>query len=152
MMRVRPLASSGTKTHTTVTLLACVALGLALGCMWKSSSATSKRQPGTAWVLAVTFTFKEESDLNYFLETWKDVIKDCHENEPFLLHYEIGRLESDPLKLHMLERYDRKDDYLEKHKIGVEFLKARPKLKVLQDEGKLSIEGYSYQELGRGFV
>jgi len=135
-----------------VTLLASVALGVALGYLLTSSSSTSKRQPGTAWVLAVTFTFKEESDVNYFLETWKDVIKDCRDNEPFLLHYEIGRLESDPLKLHMLERYVGKDDYLKRHKVGVEFLKARPKLKVLQDEGKLSIEGYSYQELGRGFV
>ena len=157
-MRVRP--SDGRNSSSLILALSYVAIGASLGFMFKHygsstevvKSSSKSRKPGKAWVLSVTFTFKEEADLNYVLESWKDVIEDCREKEPFLLHYEFGRLDSDPLKLHMLERYVSKDDYLQKHKNGAEFLKARPKLKALQDEGKVSIEGYSYQELGRGFA
>ena len=145
----------GKSRDSLISALSYIAIGATLGYIYKhytSNLLQTSRKPGKAWVLSVTFTFKEESDLIYVLEIWKDVIKDCREKEPFLLHYEFGRLDSDPLKLHMLERYVSKDDYLEKHKNGVEFLKARPKLKALQDEGKVSIEGFSYQELGQGFV
>lgn len=117
-----------------------------------SSSQQRERIPGNAWTLVVTLTFTSEDDQKSILNEWKPVTKYCAENEPFLYHYEAGRSESDPLKLHMVERYDSKEHYLNEHKSGEEFLKFRPKLKALQDAGKVTVEGFSYQELGYGFV
>eukprot|EP00526_Cylindrotheca_closterium_P020129 CAMPEP_0113636610 /NCGR_PEP_ID=MMETSP0017_2-20120614/19116_1 /TAXON_ID=2856 /ORGANISM="Cylindrotheca closterium" /LENGTH=127 /DNA_ID=CAMNT_0000547505 /DNA_START=158 /DNA_END=539 /DNA_ORIENTATION=- /assembly_acc=CAM_ASM_000147 len=97
-------------------------------------------------------TFKNEEDQKQALEEWRPVTKYCGEKEPFLFHYEVGRNDADPLKIHMVERYKSKEDYINKHKKGEEFLKFRPKLKALADAGKVKIEGFSYQELGYGFV
>lgn len=97
-------------------------------------------------------TFASEQDQKSILNDWKIVSKYCAEYEPFLLHYEAGISDSDPLKVHMVERYESKEDYLNFHKNGKEFLNFRPKLKALQDAGKVTIEGFSYQELGYGFV
>jgi quinol monooxygenase YgiN len=118
-----------------------------------AKSATSpKRIPGEAWALVVTIIFQSNQDLEAITKDWKEVAKYCAEYEPFLYHYEIGKSDSDPLKVHILERYESKEKYLNVHKNGDEFLMFRPKLKALQDEWKVSIEGFSYQELGQGFV
>jgi len=111
-----------------------------------------KRIPGEAWALVVTIIFQSNQDLEAITKDWTQVAKYCAENEPFLYHYEVGKSDSDPLKVHILERYESKEKYLNVHKNGDEFLKFRPKLKALQDEGKVTIEGFSYQELGHGFV
>ena len=100
----------------------------------------------------MTLTFANEEDQKQILEEWRPVTKYCAEKEPFLFQYEVGRSDSDPLKLIMVERYKSKEDYMTKHKNGEEFLKFRPKLKALQDAGKVKIDGFSYQELGYGFV
>ncbi|CAJ1954475.1 unnamed protein product [Cylindrotheca closterium] len=136
-----------------IPFLACMVLGAALHhAFFLNKSEPRPRIPGTAWTLTVTFTFTDEEDQKQILEEWRSVTKYCAEKEPFLFHYEVGRSDADPLKVHMVERYKSKDDYLTKHKTGEEFLKFRPKLKALQDAGKVTIEGFSYQELGYGFV
>ncbi len=119
---------------------------------FSSTSPQRERIPGNAWTLIVTVTFKSEEDQKSILESWKPVTKYCAEKEPFLYHYEAGKNDADPLKLHFVERYESKEQYLNFHKSGEEFLKFRPKLKALQDAGKVEIEGFSYQELGYGFV
>jgi len=111
-----------------------------------------KRTPGQAWTLMVTVTFQSTQDLEAITKDWTQVAKYCAEYEPFLYHYEIGKSDSDPLKVHIVERYESKDKYLNVHKNGKEFLKFRPKLKALQDQKKVTIEGFSFQELGYGFV
>lgn len=139
-----------------VPILAYMALGAALyhSALFVRSKAFCQREriPGKAWTLIVTLTFTSEEDQQKILEEWKPVTKYCAEKEPFLLHYEVGRSDADPLKVFMVERYESKDDYLTKHKSGEEFLKFRPKLKALQDAGKVTVDGFSYQELGYGFV
>lgn len=117
-----------------------------------SNEQQRERIPGKAWVLVVTLTFKNMEDQKSILEAWKPVTEYCGKKESFLYHYEAGQNDADPLKLHITERYETKDHYLNAHKTGEEFLKFRPKLKALQDEGKVTVEGFSYKELGVGFV
>ena len=105
-----------------------------------------------AWSLNVKLTFEEESDLNQILEEWTKVAKYCAEHEDFLLHYEVGLSDSNPLVVYILERYKTKDEYLSIHKKGSAFLNFRPKLAALQENGKVTIEGFSYDELGYGFT
>uniref|UniRef100_A0A7S4TAZ9 ABM domain-containing protein n=1 Tax=Ditylum brightwellii TaxID=49249 RepID=A0A7S4TAZ9_9STRA len=161
-MKVMTRHSNGRKSTTMIGAFSYFAVGALFTHMFHSmknnafttNSIESTRHPGNAWSLAVKMTFEEKSDLNYILEEWKAVTEYCRKNEPFLLHYEGGLVDSDPqgLTLHMLERYTSKDDYAQRHKSGEEFLKFRPKLKALQDQGKVAVEGYSYQEIGYGFV
>jgi len=122
------------------------------GGLAKLATSFPKRVPGQAWTLIVTVAFQSTQDLEAITKDWTQVAKYCAEYEPFLYHYEIGKSDSDPLKVHIVERYESKEKYLNIHKNGEEFLKFRPKLKALQDGGKVSIEGFSYQELGYGFV
>ena len=105
-----------------------------------------------AWSLNVKLTFKEESDLQLILKEWTKVASYCAENEDFLLHYEVGVSDVNPLEVIILERYKTKEQYLSIHKQGEEFLKFRPKLAEMQKDGKVSIEGFSYKELGYGFT
>ncbi|KAL3945425.1 MAG: hypothetical protein SGBAC_000478 [Bacillariaceae sp.] len=136
-----------------IPFIACMVIGAALQHTFSfPKSEPRPRIPGKAWTLIVTLTFTSEEDQKQILEEWRPVTKYCGEKEPFVFHYEVGRSDADPLKVHMVERYKSKNDYLTKHKNGEEFLKFRPKLKALTDAGKLKIDGFSYQELGYGFV
>mmetsp|Transcript_10738 Transcript_10738/g.14009 ORF Transcript_10738/g.14009 Transcript_10738/m.14009 type:complete len:156 (+) Transcript_10738:86-553(+) len=150
--------SSSVSWHGAIPILGYMALGAlaysVVSSKWTYPNTAARREriPGKAWTLVVTLTFKSKEDQEYILEEWKPVTEYCANKELFLYHYEAGRSDSDPLKLYMVERYESKDDYLNVHKSGEEFLKFRPKLKALQDEGKVTVEGFSYQELGYGFV
>lgn len=157
-MRVKPTTPRSFRMmKSSEQIIAYLALGAAIhytvSTLWgKVRSSSSQRTPGNAWTLVVTLTFTSEEDQQNILNEWKPVTKYCKDEEPFLLHYEAGRSDSDPLKIHMVERYQSKDHYLNFHKNGAEFLKFRPKLKALQDAGKVKVVGFSYQELGYGFV
>lgn len=86
------------------------------------------------------------------IQDWEVVSRHCEKNEPFLYHYKLGQSDSNPHMLHIVERYESKEKYLSLHKNGEDFLKFRPKLKALQDSGRVVVEGFSFQELGYGFV
>ena len=156
-MKFKKRMSSAVRSD--ILIIASMALGAAIhhtvvSLRQKKNNSVSSigRHPGKAWTLVVTLKFKSALDQENILREWKPVTKYCAENEPFLYHYEAGRSDSDPLTVHMVERYKTKEDYLNKHKASEEFLNFRHKLKALQDAGKVSIEGFSYQELGYGFV
>jgi quinol monooxygenase YgiN len=158
MKIARGTTAMSSSSQKIIPILASMALGAALyhavyfvGTK-KLSSGRRERIPGNAWTLTVTLTFTSEEDQRRILEEWRPVTKYCADKEPFLHHYEVGRSDDDPLKVYIVERYESKEDYLTKHKTGEEFLKFRPKLMALQDAGKVKVEGFSYQELGYGFV
>lgn len=90
--------------------------------------------------------------MDQIIKDWKHVAEYCNQFEPFLFHYEIGRNDSDPLKVHIVERYESKEKYLNVHKSGKAFLDFRPKLQKLKEEGKVEIDGFSFLESGEGFV
>lgn len=152
------------------TLLFGIVLGIGVqNILWKlkqftkgSSSTMSLENDGSAnqnqvgnssaaWTLIVTLTFQSKQDMEHIIQDWDVVSRDCEKNEPFLYHYKLGQSDSNPLMLHIVERYESKEKYLTLHKNGEEFLKFRPKLKALQDSGRVAVEGFSFQELEYGF-
>uniref|UniRef100_A0A7S1BQ96 ABM domain-containing protein n=2 Tax=Corethron hystrix TaxID=216773 RepID=A0A7S1BQ96_9STRA len=112
----------------------------------------NRRRAQKAWTLCVTIAFQNESDMESILDEWKKLAGYCARKEPFLLHYEVGVSDSDALTIHVLERYRSKTEYLQIHKKSDEFLKFRPKLAKLQEENKVTIDGFSYRETGLGFT
>ncbi len=137
--------------------LSYVLLGALIGIyaqrLTKGYQLSSSRKSEKAWVLTVTLTFHSMEDRDMILHDWSStVVPHCSEKEPFLLHYEAGISDKDPLKVIMLERYTEKSLYLNVHKSSEAFLKFRPKLQALQEGGKVTVEGFSYQEGGYGFT
>eukprot|EP00557_Chaetoceros_sp_GSL56_P005797 CAMPEP_0176503582 /NCGR_PEP_ID=MMETSP0200_2-20121128/15441_1 /TAXON_ID=947934 /ORGANISM="Chaetoceros sp., Strain GSL56" /LENGTH=163 /DNA_ID=CAMNT_0017902885 /DNA_START=83 /DNA_END=574 /DNA_ORIENTATION=- len=115
-------------------------------------SINSSKNNSSTWTLIVTLTFQSKQDMEHIIQDWDVVSRHCEKHEPFLYHYKLGQSDSNPLMLHIVERYESKEKHLALHKHGEEFLKFRPKLKALQDSGRVTVEGFSFQELGYGFA
>mmetsp|Transcript_10528 Transcript_10528/g.13348 ORF Transcript_10528/g.13348 Transcript_10528/m.13348 type:complete len:157 (+) Transcript_10528:78-548(+) len=152
MMR-KPTAKGPHLLH----ILGYLLLGMLLGWFLHPTRSDTNDKPTIhtsekAWTLVVKAQFQSESDLQRILKEWKKVADYCAKHETFLLHYEVGISDKDPLDLHILERYRSKEEYLSLHKNGEDFLQFRLILKRLQDEGKVTIDGFSFQELGLGFT
>lgn len=166
--KITRMISSSKRNHSATFLMFGIILGITLSYSifrgrLKSASLdranaaadtgiAQRDKTGSAWTLIVTLTFQSNQEKERILQDWTRVARHCQQNEPFLYHYEVGQNDSDPLKVHIVERYESKEKYLSLHKNGEEFIKFRPKLKALQDEGRVTIEGFSFQELGYGFV
>jgi len=105
-----------------------------------------------AWTLVVTLKFSEKLDLDHILKEWATLALYCAEKEDFLYHYEVGIDDSNPLVIHIVERYRTKTEYINLHKNNDVFLKFRSQLKELQDSGKVAVNGFSFQESGHGFT
>lgn len=65
---------------------------------------------------------------------------------------EIAKSDKNPLHYNIIERYRSKADYTGAHRSSPAFHKFRPKMKALQEAGKVQVGGNSYVELGVGFV
>ena len=59
---------------------------------------------------------------------------------------------ADPLKYVIIERYRSKEDYLGLHRSSPAFHEFRPRMRALQNEGKVTVTGSSFRELGVGFT
>lgn len=144
----------------------------------RSSSATSSLSKGVAasttadanqqaFVLAVNLKFTTLANRDAFLQLIDPVCKDVLVNEAPIskqsttsssstettLSYKVAISDKDPLMVLILERYsDKSNGYLKVHRSGREFLKFREKLKVMQEEGGVVIEGESYLETELGYV
>ena len=68
------------------------------------------------------------------------------------LRYEVAQSDKDPLRYVILERYRSKDDYLGAHRRSPAFREFRPQMRALQESGRVTVTGSSYQELGIGFT
>ena len=65
---------------------------------------------------------------------------------------EIAKSDKNPLHYAIIERYRSKADYVGAHRNSPAFHKFRPKMKALQEAGRVQVGGNSYNELGVGFV
>ena len=110
--------------------------------------------------------------LNHASADWAAAADWCYAHEPFLspfagvgecegaentrrrrrYHYELARSDKDPLRYLIYERYRSKADYLGAHRSSPAFLAFRPKMKALQDAGRIVVSGHSYDEAGVGFT
>lgn len=111
-----------------------------------------KGQGERAFVLNVNLAFREPADAEQLLAAWSEAAAWCVRHEPFLYAYEVAQSDKDPLNYVITERYRSKKDYLGAHKRSSAFLAFRPKMRALQDGGRVSVTGSSYQELGIGFT
>ena len=105
-----------------------------------------------AFVLSVTLDFEDETTAMELVKAWKDAADWCYMNEPFLYAYEVAQSDKNPLHYAIFERYRSKADYVGAHRSSPAFRDFRPKMKAMQESGKVKVGGQSYLELGVGFV
>jgi len=127
-----------------------------------------------AFVLLVNMKFTTLAHRDTFLEWVEPVCKDVLVHEGLLpstpaslstslststqniittLSYQVAISDKDPLLIVVMERYsDKEHGYLEVHRSGSEFLKFRERLKGMQEDGDVVIEGESYFETELGYI
>ncbi|CAB9503457.1 expressed unknown protein [Seminavis robusta] len=106
-----------------------------------------------AFSLLVTLQFQDDSAKKEFLEIARPMMDYVYKNEPTTLGYELLFSDKDPLQVLFLERYVDKDEaYLKIHKSSAAFLTFRPKLQALQQAGRVTMSGNSYEDSGFGFM
>lgn len=111
----------------------------------------AKMREEKAWVLHVQLRFSSSSHVQPFLDAWGELADYCMANEPRLIHYEVMRIDKDPLVFAIHERYTDKQAYFD-HKTSTAFKTFKEKMKKLQDSGQLVVTGDGFQELGIGFT
>ena len=105
-----------------------------------------------AFVLSVSLQFTDATTSKELIAAWKEAAEWCYKYEDFLFAYEIAQSDKDPLKYVIIERYRSKDDYVNTHRSSPAFKRFRPKMRALQDGGRVVVTGDSYHELGVGFT
>ena len=105
-----------------------------------------------AFVLSVNLQFEDNASAKALLKAWGEAADWCVENEPFLFAYEIAQSDQDPLKYVIFERYRSKEDYTGPHRKSPAFKAFRPQMRLLQESGKVTVTGSSYNEVGLGFT
>ena len=115
-----------------------------------SSSSSPTSQPPFSLFVTLTFTAAEH------LETFKqDIAPLCQyikAHEPDTISYEVLLSDKDPLKVLIMERYrDKENAFLKVHRSSASFNEFRPKLKKMQDDGFVTVEGDSWLDSRIGF-
>ena len=118
----------------------------------QTSTGHSKAVGEKAFMLNVGLRFSDEASAKSLLAAWSVAASYCLKNEPFLYAYEAAQSDKDNLSYIILERYRSKEDYLGAHRKSIAFKEFRPKMRALQDAGKVIVSGSSYYELGIGFT
>lgn len=137
-----------------------------------STTKQQQHQQKEAFVLAVNLKFTTLAHRDTFLQLIDPLCKDVLANEgpknyysstsssstattstETTLSYKVAISDKNPLLVFILERYsDKEYGYLQVHRSGNEFTKFRTKLKTMEEEGGVEIEGESYLETDLGFV
>lgn len=117
-----------------------------------TTTGRAKSVGDNAFVLSVGLQFTDSASAASLLDSWSKAAKWCLNNEPFLYAYEVAQSDKDNLSYVILERYRSKADYVGAHRRSPAFKEFRPKMRELQDLGKVKVSGSSYVELGLGFT
>ena len=130
------------------------------------AASQQQQQQQQAFVLLVNLKFTTLDHRDTFLQLIDPVCKDVLANEgpsskqstsststETTLSYKVAISDKNPLMVIVMERYsDKERGYLDIHRSGKEFQKFREKLKKMQEEGHVIIEGESYLETELGYV
>ena len=133
------------------------------------AAAPTTTSDSPAFILAVNLKFTTLANRDTFLQLIDPVCKDVLAKEGPLskqssstvdssstettLSYKVAISDKDPLLVLVFERYSDKDNgYLKVHRAGTEFLNFREKLKTMQEEGGVVVQGESYLETELGYV
>jgi quinol monooxygenase YgiN len=110
------------------------------------------RSTEPAFSLLVTLQFSAEEYKDQFFKDIQPLADYCKAHEPDTIAYEVLHSDKDPLQALILERYRNKETaFLQVHRSSAPFQAFRPKLKAMEDEGRVKISGDSYVDSGIGF-
>jgi quinol monooxygenase YgiN len=105
-----------------------------------------------AFSLFVTLKFSDSQFKEDFLRDIALVATHVRNSEPDTLSYEVLLSDKDDLTVVVMERYrDKEHAFLRVHRNSQPFQEFRPKLKAMQDDGKVTISGESFLDSGIGF-
>lgn len=136
-----------------VSSVLALTVGHALGSLGPHTTlGRAKAKSEKAFLLSVGLKFSDRESADGLLDAWAAAAAWCLEHEPFLFAYEVAQSDQDPLTYTIIERYRSKADYLGPHRSSPAFKLFRPKMRALQDRGKVVVSGSSYHELGTGFT
>ena len=117
------------------------AAGLMTAFSWTRRSFLQSPQAG--WALIVQLRFRDIAVRDEFLSFWTVLARYVRDNEPFVTLYQAIQSDKDPLLVIVDERYSSKEMYTGAHRSSTAFAEFRPKMKKLQDEGRLEVTGES---------
>ena len=155
------MANSLRRDLTVAAVASALTIMVALGARHFAASSnnqfitTSGRRKLTterAFVLTVGLRFADEAAAKELLSAWSEAAAYCLRNEPFLYSYQMARSDKDSLSYVIIERYRDKADYLGAHRHSPAFKAFRPRMRALQDSGKVVVSGDSYNEIELGFM
>ena len=134
-------------------LLGCLCVGVLVG-LALSRSGVRSVQHTNVFVLCVSITFHERKSLEAFLLLFAPYAHFVKAHEMATLSYILMQSDKDPLRIQILERYKRKEDYLTTHRSSPEFLAFRAKMQAMVESKDISsVDGHSYIEsAAHGFV
>ena len=133
-------------------MLGFVAGALMVLCIQNAFQSSSRPGSNEAWGLFVGLTFKDDVAKAEFKTLFAPFAEYVEQSEPHTLSYMYMDSDKDPQRGLIVERYLEKDKaFLVDHKNSQSFLKFREKLKVMQNDGKVKLDGESYQE-GIGYM
>jgi quinol monooxygenase YgiN len=119
----------------------------------KSSELSLPRrsESNVAFHLGVTITFPKREDKELFVDLFKPLARYVEDFELGTLSYQLLQSDSDPLRVHVMERYKDKEYFLNVHRNSSEFKYFRAELQKLYDKGAKA-DGNSFVETGIGFL
>lgn len=107
---------------------------------------------GSVFSLLVTLKFSQLEYKEQFLKDIAPVAQHCRDHEPDTLSYEVLLSDKDELMVMVLERYrDKEKAFLVVHRNSAPFQEFRPKLKAMQNDGKVKVSGESFLDSRIGF-
>lgn len=93
------------------------------------------------FILIINIKFKDNKDMNYFINNFLILQKYCLDKEKdFLLQYEYAISDKNKNKIVIIEKYINKESYLNIHRKSIKFLNFKENIKNLN----LIISGESY--------
>ena len=141
-----------------------IAIGAVLGAVlamafMKSHSATTRNGhyysssgKESFFFLGVTVKFRSLEDKQYFKSLFVPMANYVDKFEEKTMSYKLYESDSNPLQGFILERYVNKDAFVEIHRKSQEFNAFRSKLKTLEADKGVVLDGHSYIETDIGFI
>lgn len=128
-------------------------LGLGVSLMLLRSRRRPLRQRGhRAWLLVVRLKFSDGDAAREFLSDLEQCAAGVRQHEQGALGYEVAQSDKDPLLFQVFERYASKVAYFREHRAHEHFKLFRKKLQSLEEAGRATVSGESFDECGLGFM
>eukprot|EP00565_Helicotheca_tamesis_P006489 CAMPEP_0185732040 /NCGR_PEP_ID=MMETSP1171-20130828/14758_1 /TAXON_ID=374046 /ORGANISM="Helicotheca tamensis, Strain CCMP826" /LENGTH=134 /DNA_ID=CAMNT_0028401425 /DNA_START=146 /DNA_END=550 /DNA_ORIENTATION=- len=117
-----------------------------------NTSAAASSSLALPFSLIVTLKFKSKQHKDQFLIDVTPLASYIQKHEPTTLAYNVLLSDKDPLQVLLIERYEDKENaFLNIHRSSEEFQEFRSKLKAMEENEFVEIDGHSYLDSSVGF-